>query len=701
MTEPRTEGEPSAVGPRRTSDDIAPLVDLRDPAAVDPAATGAKAAALARAAAAGLPTLPGLVLTTAFTDDVDAGAQVAGHPALRDLPRALVTGSDQRLIVRSSSTAEDGEHTSQAGQFASVAPVDGPDELAMAVQVVLDSRRAPGAPADAAMAVLVQPYLDVVVGGVMFGVDPVSGRRDRRVVSAVRDSVEGLVSGTVAGSRYVVDPAGGVVERDRGDGPALSRRSLRRLVRLADRAAALFGGPQDIEWAIDRHRRLWLLQSRPVTTEVRGVPIGPVYGPGPVAETFPEPLTELEHDLWVPPLRDAVRHAVVLAGAASHREIAASGVVVQVEGHVAIDLHLAGQQERHRGIAHHVDPRPALHRLRGTWRVGRLRAALPSLAEHLLSRTDADLRRVPELGDLSARQLVALLHRARDVLRALHAHEVLMGLLTDAGSTLTGASVALRVLGNAREEGLTDAEIVERYPVVLAVTAPRVGPRPDLAPGLETGLLGDGPAGDPHENEAGVLREALRLRVRWVQELGGRAAWELGQRLHAEGLLTDPERVRHLHLEDLDAVATHRGELVPALLTTHEDHPGPALPARFRISDTGRPIRVREGEAGGGTGAGGGVGRGVVTHDAADPPEGSVLVTTTLTPGLGPLLSRLEGIVAETGSVLSHLAILAREAGVATVVGYPAATEELAEGSVVVVDGHTGNVTIESTEARS
>ena len=75
-----------------------------------------------------------------------------------------------------------------------------------------------------------------------------------------------------------------------------------------------------------------------------------------------------------------------------------------------------------------------------------------------------------------------------------------------------------------------------------------------------------------------------------------------------------------------------------------------------------------------------------------------MLVTTTLTPGLGPLLSRLNGIVAETGSVLSHLAILARESRVATVVGYAGATDQLPEGAVVTVDGETGQVTIQPKE---
>ena len=92
---------------------------------------------------------------------------------------------------------------------------------------------------------------------------------------------------------------------------------------------------------------------------------------------------------------------------------------------------------------------------------------------------------------------------------------------------------------------------------------------------------------------------------------------------------------------------------------------------------------------------------GPVTYDADDPPKGSVLVTTTLSPGLGPLLPRLAGIVSETGSVLSHLAILAREAGVPTVVGYAGAKEDLPEDAVVFVDGDAGRVTVQDKEPTS
>jgi len=682
----------SAAGPR--------VVGLDDSRALDPALTGGKAAALARAADAGVRTLPGVVLTTVFCAEIDAGAQVADHPAVREvLDRS--GGAEASLVVRSSSVVEDTAASSMAGQFASVVGVRGLDAVADAVQAVLDSRARAGA-AEQPIAVLVQPLLEPEVGGVMFGVDPVTGRSDRRVVAAAAGGPEALVSGEVEGSRLVLDGDGALVEHDDGDGASLDSRQLRELTALSDEVAGVFGGPQDVEWAIDTDGTLWLLQSRPVTTEVRGVPRGPIYGPGPVAETFPEPLTELERDLWVPPLREAVAEAVVLAGAATRREVEGSEVVVAIDGHVAIDLRLVGALPERRRAVRTLNPVRALRRLRGAWQVGRLRSAAPALSEALLDRVDHDLEAVPALSRLTGRQLLALLHRSRTVLRALHAHEILMGLLTDTGGhSMTGAALALRVLAEARQDGLSDDEVLARSPIVLALAPPRVAPRPVLPPQVSALNLGPDHSGDD-TNDNGMLREALRLRVRWIQELSGRAAWALGERLAASGALPRPGLIRHLDLAHVEAVATKRALIVADLVSEHEHEAGAPLPAWFQVSDRGRPIRVQcAQEVGGGTGAGGGVATGIVTYDAEDPPAGSVLVTTTLTPGLGPLLPRLSGIVAETGSVLSHLAILAREGGVAVVVGYAGARTDLPEGARVVVDGGEGRVTIEDEETAS
>src|SRR4029453_7650408 len=142
------------------------VVDLADAVATDPSLTGGKAAALAGAQVAGLRTLGGVVLTTAFWEEIEGGAPVAGPPAVREaFERA---GGDERdLVARSSSVVEDTAESSMAGQFASVIGVHGLDAFTTAVEVVLESREQAGG-ADSPIAVLVQPLLDPAGGGVMF-----------------------------------------------------------------------------------------------------------------------------------------------------------------------------------------------------------------------------------------------------------------------------------------------------------------------------------------------------------------------------------------------------------------------------------------------------------------------------------------------------------------------------------------------------
>jgi pyruvate,water dikinase len=603
-------------------------------------------------------------------------------------------------VVRSSSTAEDLADSSMAGRFASVLGVVGWDAFLGAVATVLASRAeaAAGDPrlaVDHPIAVLVQPELEAARGGVLFGVDPVSGRADRLVAAVVAGSPAPLVSGEVDGDRYELDRSGRVVHARRGRGGAeLSARDRRALVALARRAADTFGGPQDVEWALDRAGALWLLQSRPVTTPVAGVPTGPLLGPGPVAETFPEPLSRLEEALWVPPLRGALRTAFELVGTAPPGVLDASPMVVAVDGRVAVDLDLFGDVAAVPGRWAALDPRPRIRRLRAAWRVGRLRAALPGLAEDLVQRTDGELLAVPALGELTDRQLLALLDRSGEALRAVHGHEVLLGLLVSRSAPrFTGAAVALRMLASARAAGVPEAEIAVRHPVVLALVPPRVQPSPSLP------AVAAGPdwAPVPKGDAAALLREALRLRARWLQELGGRAAWELGVRLADRGVLGDPAAVRDMGLDDVTALVTGRAVLWRPGRRPVADLP--PLPARFRLTGSGFPVAVHTGNPHPGSGAGGGRGRGAVHSGDGAPPPGSVLVVRTLDPTIAPHLGNLAGLVSETGSVLAHLAILAREARVPTVVGVDEALDRFPPGTVVTVDGTTGEVTVEEEVA--
>lgn len=685
----QTQRDPAA----KTIDlELPPLVlGLGDRRALDPDIAGAKAANLARAMQGGFTVLDGFVVTV-------EGAQVYSTQRARQVGRdlekllkkrwtALSVDGAVPLVVRSSSSAEDTEDSAMAGMFTSVLDVQTWADFRRAMQTVVESARIIDLVEEretfAPMAVLVQPQLAPEWGGVLFGVDPVTGRTDQLVVAAVPGRPDALVSGTVEGERYVLTHSGRVVERS-GEG-GLPKPLLKRLTKLAERAAEHFGGAQDVEWALARGE-LIMLQSRPVTAVADPrTATGPVLGPGPVAETFPQPLTPLETDLWVEPLRAAIAEVLGLTGAASKKALAKSPVVTTVSGRVAADLRLLGAFPGKKTFFETIDPRGPAMRLSAAWRTGRLRAALPSIADAMLAKVDGDLAAVPELTSLDDTEIVELLRRCRQALTSLHAHEVMFGLLAHEEYTVTAASLGLRHLAAARAEGFADEDVVAMRPEVLALVPPSIFGAPALP---DTGVL------LPRAQEDGSLpqREALRLRARWVQELSARATRELANRLHLQGRIDAPNSISSLTFEKLETLVALGGIAATERVT----EAAPPLPAAFRLTLDGEIVvyrpRKKKGSASGGTGASAGHAQGVVHDGRGVPQQGAILVVATLDPDLATLLPRLGGLVSETGSVLSHLAIMAREYGVPTVVGVTDALTRFPAGSTVCVDGTSGEV---------
>ena len=74
--------------------------------------------------------------------------------------------------------------------------------------------------------------------------------------------------------------------------------------------------------------------------------------------------------------------------------------------------------------------------------------------------------------------------------------------------------------------------------------------------------------------------------------------------------------------------------------------------------------------------------------------KGDVLVTESTTEAFNILLPLLGGIVTDNGGLLSHAAIVSREYGIPGVVGTREATERIANGVRVRVDGDAGEVTV-------
>jgi rifampicin phosphotransferase len=203
------------------------------------------------------------------------------------------------VAVRSSATAEDLPDASFAGQQETYLNIAGTEQVAAAVKRCWSSLwtgRALSyrvkndiAPGDVALAVVVQKLVAADAAGVMFTVDPISGRRDRMVIEGAWGLGESVVSGVVSPDNWVADgktgailgaqvatkrimtvrTAGGTAERPvpatLQQKPVLEAAHVAALVDLGRRTAAHFGAPQDLEWAL-ADGRFYLLQSRPITT---------------------------------------------------------------------------------------------------------------------------------------------------------------------------------------------------------------------------------------------------------------------------------------------------------------------------------------------------------------------------------------------------------------------------------------------------
>ncbi len=291
--------------------------------AAGPAVVGGKAYNLARLAATGV-RVPGWVVVAAdaFDSIALAGRDVPATPGEADAVRAIVATralpadfvgevaralgaaglAGARLAVRSSATSEDGAAASFAGQFDTVlgVPSDDAGALADALRAVWASAFSAHALAYGAagvrMAVVLQALVEPEVSGVGFSADPVTGRREVVVVSAVYGLGEGLVSGELdADTFHCAAVEGGedevratLAHKDRAVRPAAAGtatvpvdEALRDAPSLADGevravAAALrgleraLGAPQDVEWALapadGSPRALFILQARPITT---------------------------------------------------------------------------------------------------------------------------------------------------------------------------------------------------------------------------------------------------------------------------------------------------------------------------------------------------------------------------------------------------------------------------------------------------
>jgi len=251
------------------------------------------------------------------------------------------SGSDIRLAVRSSATSEDSE-ASFAGQHSTVLNVT-EKNLVHAYKEVVSSTFNPRAlyyrrsrgymDQDVIMSVACIIMVDAQVSGVMYTIDPNDRRNAVIMISAVWGLGVSAVDGSTDTDFYQVnkenrqiekaeiatkgticktDVQGGTkdeaVSDDLKDKACLEPEQIKTLVDYGLKLESHYGFVLDIEWAIDKQSRLYILQARPLKKSLKFIP----------EET---PTTSL--DVSEKELAD---HPVLIKGGASASEGSASGL---------------------------------------------------------------------------------------------------------------------------------------------------------------------------------------------------------------------------------------------------------------------------------------------------------------------------------------------------------------------------------------
>lgn len=266
----------------------------------NPAQAGGKGASLARLAEQGFnPPASFVISADAFSDgQPKRGLKSAVSKALK----AIGPGP---YAVRSSGHAEDGQDHSHAGQFDTFLNIKAAGVVDAAAKVwasgfgeTVATYRAVKSGGDAAApAIVVQQMINARVSGIAFSADPVSGRRDCVVISAIEGLGDALVSGEVDGQSWIVADTV-TAPQD----PVMSDAEVQSVADMARRVEAAFGSPQDIEWAIDEGG-LHILQARPITTALKAKAIPDraltIFDNSNVVESYPGMVSPLTYSFAV------------------------------------------------------------------------------------------------------------------------------------------------------------------------------------------------------------------------------------------------------------------------------------------------------------------------------------------------------------------------------------------------------------------
>jgi len=182
-------------------------------------------------------------------------------------------GEDKKVAVRSSATAEDLPTASFAGQQDTYLNIEGQHNVIESVQKCWASLFTSRAiyyreknnfkHRDVLISVVVQEMINPEYAGVMFTIDPVN--KKHILIEIVEGLGEQLVSGQVTPNTYFMNKRSHKVEEKSVHFEA-NEKIVEEVSKIGEKIEDHYKKPMDIEFAIDKKGKLFILQARPITT---------------------------------------------------------------------------------------------------------------------------------------------------------------------------------------------------------------------------------------------------------------------------------------------------------------------------------------------------------------------------------------------------------------------------------------------------
>jgi phosphohistidine swiveling domain-containing protein len=263
----------------------------------------------------------------------------------------------------------------------------------------------------------------------------------------------------------------------------------------------------------------------------------------------------------------------------------------------------------------------------------------------------------------------------------------------------------IRLQSDDESPGMRNATRAADRERVTAEVREQVAPLGDeLAGQFEAALIASKMLAWRERTKTNIIRAVHEVRMA-VRELGRRhaAAGDIGDPMHVfmlladelESFADDPTSMsdtladrydRWRALWELEPPYFIKGGIVPPL--SEWPSKGVAVEPRAAVGEVLQGV----------SGCAGTVrGRACVVSDPADPgalEPGDILVAPSTDPAWTPLFMTAGGVVVNVGGQISHSIIVSRELGLPCVVSATGATERIVNGSIVEVNGDTGQVTI-------